>query len=402
MLRKICFISRSNRYDSQRIFTLEFMAALQRAGVETIHVDTGEGKTLSNEDIAWIHQQNPDLTASFCHILPSKDGRFLWDYIEIPNLSILTDSLFWFIGLAQSRYSILACVDLTDIEILHNMGSQRALFFPHAIDVSTFEYPIDQPRLYDITFIGTCFDYEGIEEMWRDEWDPRLYQLAMEIIEMHKSGEKIYIPLVALALLKERGFDLKNFDFTEFCSRVDNYIRGWDRVKMLKAIAEVHPLNIFGGNVLYYPMYQGWDYYLGDVKNIKLHGRLAFRQINEVIAKSRITLNTSPTFHNATHERVLYSLALGASVATTHHDYLEEQFGHHQGVCYFSTAKWQEAIPEILILLEDEEKRLQQVRLGREIVRQRHTWDNRAAELIDQFPELYCQVFLGDNLSFQF
>lgn len=402
MLRKICFISRSNRYDSQRVFTLEFMAALQRAGVEVSHVDIGEGKFLSSEKIAWIHEQNPDLTVSFCNILLSKDGRFLWDFIEVPHLTILTDPLIWFIGTAQSRYSIIASVDRADIEMLQNMGSQRALFFPHAIDSSIFDKPIDQPRSYDISFIGTCFDYESIEEMWKEEWDPRHYQMAMDIIEMHKSGEKIYIPITALKLLKELELDQKEFNFTEFCYRVDNYIRGWDRIQMLKAIGKVHPLNIFGSNVLYYPMYRGWDYYLKDIKDIKLHGQLTFSEVIDAISKSRVTLNSSPFFYNGSHERILYSLALGASIATTHHDYLEEQFGHHQGVCYFPTAKWQEAIPEILLLLEDEKKRMEQLRLGREIVHQRHTWDNRAAELIDQFPDLYCQVFLGDNLSFHF
>ena len=55
-----------------------------------------------------------------------------------------------------------------------------------------------------------------------------------------------------------------------------------------------------------------------------------------------------------------------------------------------------------LYYLEDEERRFSQMLKGREIVRHKHTWDQRAEELMHKFPDLYCQVFMGDELSLKF
>lgn len=403
MLRKICFITKANRYDSHRLFTQQFISALERHGVQCINIDIGEvreGRYLDDDKIAWIHQQNPDMTASFCHLLPSSDGRYLCDFLETPHLTILTDPLIWFVDVAKSSYSIIASVDRGDVQLLEDLGSKRAIFFPHAVEPSLFENSIDGPRPYEVSFVGSCFDYESIVEMWREEWDPILYDMAMDIIEIYKIGEGVYLPKIALQMARERDVPLSNI--REFCYWVSNYIRGWDRIQMLKAVAAEHPLHIFGTNVVYPPMNHGWDHYLKDLPHIQFHDAVPFEQVNAIFSQSRVILNTNPFFYDGSHERIFYGLVLGASVITTYNDFVGEQFGIHQGVGYYKLSSWEMMAPEISYYLEDEERRFNQMLKGREIVRKKHTWDQRAEELMDRFPDLYCQVFTGDELSLKF
>ena len=108
-LRKICLITNFNLYESKRYFTEKLAEAMQRHGIETKIVDVRLG-ALGSETIQSIRQFEPDFTCSFNSFEPIGEGRYLWDFLKIPNLSFLVDPSFYSTTLTNSPYSIAAIV----------------------------------------------------------------------------------------------------------------------------------------------------------------------------------------------------------------------------------------------------------------------------------------------------
>lgn len=385
-LKRVCLISNYNLYESKRHFTLKLAEAMQRKGIETLHIDVKES-ALNAEVLGAIARFNPTLTCSFNILRPISPDMFLWDYLQIPHWSILLDPVIYSMELTKSPYAIVSCVDLEDDETLKAQGFENSFFFPHAIERELIGSGSAE-KIYDVVFLGSCYDYESLQALWQKEQPEEINQIILNAAKRVLSDATTSITQALYLAVQESNVtrEMINYPMLFYC--IDRYTRGLDRVELIKSIqdAEVH---VFGSPAEdEITTLKGWDYYLAGCKNVVLHPPVSFQKGLDILKQSKIALNSVPFFKNGSHERVFTALACGALPLTSATQYWEENFVEGKELAFYRFGKYQEMNAQIENLLADELKRQEIVTKGAQKVSSMHTWDQRADLLLQTLPPL--------------
>lgn len=389
MLNKVCLFVNYNLYESKRYFTRKFAEALDRKGIETRVIDVQE-TSLSADTIASIRRYKPDLTCSFNTLLPISESKFLWDFLQTPHWSILVDPALYSINLTRSPYTILSCVDTSDLEAIKAHQFNNAFFWPHAVEPELA--PGNQKRIYDVVFLGSCYDYESLRASWRQRNPEGINKVLDDAIDLVFGDNTTSL---AEALVKAWSASKQNpagVDFQALFYYLDNYTRGKDRVELIRSIKDA-PVHIFGElstdnavGIL------GWPQYLASQKNVTIHPSVPFEEALEIIKQSKICLNSMPFFKHGSHERIFASLACGAVPITNDNVYLKQYFDEMEEIVYYSMNNRAEVNAKVNTLLAQESKRADIAMKGRQLVMENHTWDVRVNELLANIPRIFAQI----------
>lgn len=386
MIKKVCFLVNYNQYESKRHFTEKLAEALNRANVETKIVDVDEstvGSTLIDE----IIEYTPDFTASFNSFTPLPDNTYLWDYTEIPHLSLLLDPSLYSVNLIESPYSVIACVDQADCYGLSTQGFDRILFIPHAVEVDLFEEPPEEKE-YDVVFIGSCYDYETMRSAWKHQLSELEQSVLEEASELFLSNSEIPLYEALMSVWGQKQSGDNEVDFLGLFAYLDQYTRGVDRVELVRSIndAKVH---VFGELFEDDPSAtKGWQEMLAGKENIVFHEPLDYEESLKVLQKSKICLNSSPFFKHGAHERIFAGFACGAAVLTTENPFLSSIFKDGESIIFYRSKEWEKVNEKINYYLENEDARSALVESGQHKVKSDHTWDHRAMYLRDVMPQM--------------
>lgn len=380
-LKRICLISNYNLYESKRHFANKFAEALQRKGVEVLHIDVAEAP-LNAQTVLSITQFNPNLTCSFNTLRPLSPNTFLWDYIQIPHLSVLVDPAIYSLNLLNSPYSLIACVDAEDVELIHSQEFENCFFFPHAIERELIGSG-QENKIFDVVFIGSCYDYENLRVHWQANYSENVDRVILNAAEMVLTDKSISIAQALCHAWKPTETSLPEISFAELFYYIDRYSRGIDRVRLIRSIKDA-PVHIFGNASEDEMMdFKGWEYYLGECKNITLHPSVSYTASLDILKQSKIALNSVPFFKRGSHERVFNALACGALPLTTETIYWSESFTPGKELICYQPGQW-EAVNEIVNhYLANEHLRSEIVNAGAIKVKQEHTWDERVNLLVN-------------------
>ncbi len=386
MIKKVCFLVNYNQYESKRHFTNKLVEALKRANVESKVVDVDESK-VDESLIDEIIEYAPDCTASFNSFTPFPDNTYLWDYTEIPHLSILLDPSLYSVYLIESPYSMISCVDQSDCYGLSTQGFDRILFMPHAIERDLLDEP-PQEKQYDVVFIGSCYDFETMQSIWKHKLSDVEREVLEEATDLFFSNTEIPLHEALVSVWGTKDVENEDINFLNLFSYLDQYSRGIDRVELIRHIndGEVH---IFGE--LFeddQSATKGWKEMLRDKSNIVFHEPVSYEESLKILQKSKICLNSSPFFKYGAHERIFAGFACGALVVTNENPFLKQMFKDGESIVYFRSKEWDKVNEKINYYLENEDARKAVVESGRAVVRVNHTWDHRAIEIRDVLPEL--------------
>lgn len=393
MIRKICLVTNYNLYESKRYFCQKLAEALNRRGVETYILDTN-GK---NVELFFDYFSNlqADLTCSFNSAVPYKTGNFFFDKLKLPYLSFIIDPIFYYQNLLRSKQSILSCVDRFDYEFLHSKGFSNLFFFPHAVERELHAFS-KQRRPYDVVLVGSCYDPETLRNEWEKKFDSKICRALDEAIEIGFSDHKTPFWEAAKQALKANNLELPEVDFNEFTYFVDYYMRGKDRLELIRSVkdAKVHVFGDPCGS----PDFQlkGWEKYLADQSNVVLHRGVSFTESLEIFKRSKICLNSVPSFKNGSHERIFISLACGCLPVTTESIYIRENFIDGEELVLYQFDKRKEVNEKINDLLNRESERERISSKGRQNVMLNHTWDNRVETLLQILPSILERMSLGE------
>ncbi len=374
-LKRICLISNYNLYESKRHFTTKFGEAFKRKGIEVLHIDAHEAP-LNAETLLSITKFNPNLTCSFNTLQPISPDVFLWDYLEIPHLSVLVDPAIYSLNLLKSPYSLISCVDAEDVELIQSQDFSNCFFFPHAIESELIGTGKDQ-KIYDVVFIGSCYDYESLRAHWKSLYSEEIDQIILKASEMVLSDKSISIAQALCKAWNPADSSKQEMTFSELFYFIDRFTRGIDRVELIRSIkdAQVHIFGDASEDDL--ATYMGWKHYLKDCSNITLHSAVSYGESLEILKKSKIALNSMPFFKRGSHERVFNALACGAMPLTTETIYWIESFTPGVDLHCYQSGKWNEVNGLINHYLANEELRRNVVTHGSRKVNENHTWDQR-------------------------
>lgn len=385
-IKRVCLISNYNLYESKRHFTLKLAEAMQRKGIETLHIDVNES-ALNAETLGSIARFNPTLTCSFNTLRPIAPEIFLWDYLQIPHWSILLDPVIYSMELTHGAYAMASSVDLEDHLLLQDQGFENSFFFPHAIENELINSGRPE-KIYDVVFLGSCYDYESLQDLWKEEQPEEINQLILLAARKVLSDPSTSIRQALNQALAEFNIPQEKVDYPILFYCIDRYTRGKDRIELIKSIKDAQ-IHIFGAPAEdEIRTLKGWDDYLAGCDNVVLHPPVSFQEGLEILKQSKIALNSVPFFKRGSHERVFTALACGALPLTTATLYWQEQFIEGEDILFYQPWKRQDVNAIISTILNDEAKRQQMVANGSRKVQAMHTWDQRVDLLLETLPLL--------------
>jgi hypothetical protein len=366
-------------------FTQKMYEALLRNGVKARLLEAKRNDPGSF--LKTLFEDPPECTLSFNGLLPDNQGRFFCDMIRIPHVACLVDSPNSFMPLTQSDYTIMTCVDKASVDFFKGMGYSNALFMPHGVERDLLPEAHDK-REYDVVVLSSCIDYEKIRSQWKQKYPAALCKAIEETVERAlEDSSKPYYQLFAESVDKQvsggAAIDPQKIDFVEVLDDVEMYIKGKDRVDLVKSIKDAK-VDIFGSS----DGHTGWKKLLGDKRNVTVHDAVPFEQALAIMKHSKIVLNSCPWIHYGGHERIFAGMGCGALVITNENDYLKKQFQDGDSIVFYQQGRLDKANHRVNEYLENSGKRQQIAEKGRAAVMKSHTWDNRAAQLIKELPAL--------------
>ncbi len=384
MIDRICLIVNYNLYESKRVFAADFAAALQRHGVEVLIVDV-MNKGFGADEAHQIIDFGPELLASFNSFVPDASGRYLWDYLRIPTLSILVDPAIYATGMPPSPDLLVSCVDRTDKEWLQEQGYEPVFFLPHGVAIDDLP---PQKKIYDVVLTGTCYDYESLQKHWEANLPTHFHRILEQAAEQVLAPGCISLLEALTQALKLDGIETTENEFYTLFTYLDYYTRGIDRVQLVRSLPNTS-IHIFGELGTDHPSAKkGWDYYLKGMPHVTIHPSLNFEEALLIQKKSKICLNSMPFFKDGSHERILTALAADAVPLTSETKWVREEFIDNEELLIYCPGNYQNLEKRIQDLLAHEDKRSKIAQKGKDKVALRHTWDSRAKELIAQLSDL--------------
>lgn len=359
----------SSQYGVLHHFTRKLGEALQRQGFAC--------RLIENERI-WTDTLRtiPDLTIGFNGVPQHPSGVLLCDLIDKPHLCCLMDLSYRYFLLLESPYVIFTCNDRFSCELLQlKQQSRRALFLPPGVEFTVFNPQI--PKEFEVTLMATFIDFEKRRKVWKEQFAPSLCAVMDQTIETIFAGSDIsFIEAFQLtfneALLRGKLGDNEQFNLYAIWEQLELYIRGRERVELVKALPDVE-IHIFDGSV----DQMNWEGYLQHKRaNLIFHPPVSFEESFEIMKKSKFVLNSSPHLRNGVHERVFNALACGALPIAEANPYMREIFTEEDLIFYRHPEL--NRIQEKLQIYSDDTKRQAAIESGRKKVLAAHTWDHRA------------------------
>lgn len=382
------FMPTRSQYGVLHYFTKELYEALVRAGMECTL------KTLEKQDInvfmEAVFKDPPICTLSFNGILPDDSGTFLADLIRIPHVCCLVDSSTRFISLSQSQYTIITCVDQVACDFLKGIHHEKTFFLPHAAS-KNLSYSDSEKRPYELLVLASCIDYQAIANSWKAKYPKEITDVIFDAAERVLSDQDTsYIEALNLSInefIKARpGFKANQVDFIKLLDELENYVIGYDRVQVIRSIRDAR-IDIFGNSK------EMWEKSLRNQSNCVFHDPVSIVDAFELMKKAKILLNSCIAIKAGGHERIFSGMALGAVVFASENQFMKQTFREGENIIFYTAQTLNEINDKVNDLLANETKRAAIARAGHDVVMKYHTWDHRAASLIEQLPAYIKELY---------
>jgi spore maturation protein CgeB len=376
----------TGQYDSMHFFTEGLAKAFTRQGVECRILRSQRDRPA--EFIDNLLDNRPDCTLSFNGLLPDEEGRFLADMLKIPHVAYNIDSPNHFFTLSRSQYTIIATIDRDFCDFYHGLHCPYVLFSPHAIN-QDLAPNAGEKRIYDILMLSTFIDYEAVRNQWKKKYSAAVCSVLEKASEITLSEPRIsyiqsFVQSLDQALNQGQPINPIELNLGALFDEIELYVRGKDRIELIKALEDV-PVHVIGaGNTT-----ENWKKYLGNQHNrVIVHDPVTYEEALNLMKKSKIVLNSSPTIKNGAHDCIFAGLACGAVVLSTDNIYVKELFADGNGVARYRSNHWNEVNEKIHAFLSNEDERASSALKGREIVMNGHTWDHRATAILKALPAI--------------
>lgn len=368
-------------------FSKKLFEAMQRKGIDCRYVPVTEGAIHLN----W--SDLPDCTLGF-NIAPTAGtgSDLLCDEIATPHLAILVDPPTWHYQLTNSPFTILACDDRSGNRFLNQIPFKRHFFLPHAVERDVLYSPHEE-KVYEITFLATNINHEQRRQAWQQLFPKEVCQAMDAAVEMvFAQSEKGFLEAFQEALLhyvpSSKDYELpKNPDFIMLCYEVELYIKGKERVDLLKAITDVD-VHVFGASL----GAADWKSSLEGRRNLHFHPPVSFDESCKIMRQSKIVLNSSMKNKEGAHERIFMGLGSGAAVVTNDCPFIREEFTDGEDILLYKPSQIEQLNDRLVSLLKHPEQLRSITQSGRARVLAAHTWDHRVDTIIENLPGLLDQM----------
>lgn len=376
------FMPPSSLFGVLPYLTREIYEALTRQGV-SCRILIAE-KENPEPFIESIFSNPPDCTFSINGLLPDEGGNFFCDMIKIPHIACLINNYPEYSALAQNPLNIITSPDAFGSHYFRGLGHDNGLFLPIGASGTLSPDP-SLKKEHDVVFIGSCIDYESVRELWKDKYPEIIYNALESAQKITLSDYSTsYIEALVQALnhsAQTKGFDSESFNMLEVLSELELFIKGRDRVEMIRNIKSAK-VDIFGSD----SGGAGWEKYFNEQSNVSIHPPVPFEDAIDVMKQSKIVLNSNPASKNGTHERAMTAMGCGSFLITNQNVFMDKHFINGVDLAFYQHGEWSDIDEIISHYLENDDEREATASRGREKVMQEHTWDSRMQQMLEQLP----------------
>jgi hypothetical protein len=194
----------------------------------------------------------------------------------------------------------------------------------------------------------------------------------------HHAQTPFYIPLDIMLwqMGTEMGFSKEHICLmtNALFPLLDMYFRNVSRLAALRSIRQIE-VHIFG---------KGPWRECGLGNNFHIHEPVPYTEVLDILSRTRILFNHTPTLHQGMHERILDALASGCAVLSTESAYLAEQFPFNPAIQTFSAANPQQANLLLRRMLRVAHPAAR-IRDAQDILARHHTMLSRARTIAEWF-----------------
>ncbi|MBQ8279046.1 MAG: glycosyltransferase family 1 protein [Roseburia sp.] len=157
---------------------------------------------------------------------------------------------------------------------------------------------------------------------------------------------------------------------------IDLYVRNYWRGEAVKALVDAGiTVDVFG---------KGWEELECEKKeNLRIHPQTTSLACLQHLQHAKVSLNVMPWFKDGAHDRVFNSILNGAVCVSDTSKYLCEELQDGEGVCYYNLDNLEKLPYIVQDLLRNENKMQDIVAKGIGKVREKHTWDARARQIVN-------------------
>ena len=339
-----------------------------------------------------IFSDPPDCTLSLNGLLPDEKGNFFCNMIKTPHVACLVGSPNQYFGLTQSPLNIITCPDVFSCHFFRGLNFENVLFMTHGAE-KTLEPDPTRKRKYDVVMLASCIDYESIRDSWEEKYPKALCTIIDDAAERAFSNRTIsYVEALVGAVNEQAGkkdaIDPSSINLIEILDQLEVYLRGKDRVKLVRSIKDAK-VEVFGAGM----GTAHWSTFLGDkYPNITLHDPVPYEEALNIMKQSKIFLSSCPTIKYGGHESSFAAMACEALLITTENVFMKEHFKEGEEILFYHPKHWDKVNDLVNTYLADENKRETVAKKGREKVMSAHTWDHRVATLLEQLPPILEKV----------
>jgi spore maturation protein CgeB len=372
---RIVCLSNYNQYESKRCFTEDLAKELRLLGHTVSIFDADRSKGFGAFVV--LAKEKPDLVFTFHSLLPLPDGSYPWDVISSPFFCALLDPAIYSMPVIQSKQCFVGTIDRDDLATIQTIQKEkRSLFFPHAVDKERFSDSREEKQ-WEAVFLGSCYDYEGIEKLWKERYPSQVVKMLHDAAEMVFADSTTALYEAFAKAAKEHAITADLVNFRDAFYEWDIYVRGKERIQLLKSFKNIE-IQVFGDPFEAFPgASRSFSHYLADCKNITLHPAVSYRESFAIQRKAKFTLNSSIMYKNGSHERLFTPAACSSLLVTSDGPFVQEVFSEGQVVINPSLG-YEQLEERVQKVAQDPFLYEEMLEAYRKKIEEEHTWKQRA------------------------
>lgn len=267
------------------------------------------------------------------------------------------------------------CQDGDHADYINRMcAPNRGIHFLPAVNLTALEA---SEKKFDISFMGTYFDDK---QMWEiiNQKEGIQGKAARELAQYLLTHVDVSFDEAAALFLETYPQLLEEYSYVEV---MENFFEACRvvpytyRKRVIRTILDAgYELHVYGDSWKEYPKEEG--------DGLVLHDEVAPADMAKAISQSRISLNVMTWHKDGMTERIMEIMAAGAVCLTDESRYLKKHFSHLENVVMYRLDRL-DMLPELIgRLLEDEKLRKRIAENAYRKIKEEHTWEVRANQLL--------------------
>lgn len=379
MLPRVVIYKDAYQYGAVDLFADEIAEGFRKLGRETVFVDLTDMPGLQSNLSNAFSGGNVEFVLSFgaAGYCFESSGKNIYDRFPFPFFAFQIDHPAYHLDRFYFNNIIISAMDRSHVRFLDNYfkGSKKVFFMPHGGCRSKYA-GTEREKKINVIFPAS---YMNVNEQLASikRLEPFSQKLISETVEIILASDAIPIEDALGKVAGNLGIDIYDEKLKvkvagEIIRKIETFVRALKRTKMLQILDDAGiSVDIYGN---------GWP--ANPFKMHKVHNALPFNEINDLMTESKIVINAANIADGA-HERVFTTMLNGALSLSDYNPYFAETFKENSEIVFYRWTRIEKMAEIIDKLLSDNDMCEKITRSGTAAANAAHTWEHRAAGVLD-------------------